>query len=355
MVEQEYHGARYGVYYTDYLKEFNANNDFPWETTFGLSQAFKDKTHDAINFIYLPKPIVIINERPIKWIFPIGTVVAEMIYVLDGNTKRVFEIRTREKVLEEGGTTWEPRIYRPFANAEELQYTLRLPTTNKGKKHLFLRNPEEDEVFEIHGNVEIIPDLTPNQTRFGLRKPFQDVTNSWWSKERDSFAPMSNQSFSVFPKDYAVGLLKSVDSSSCSDCHRQTQISVLNLIPNDKNIQRNFKSVGNIRGSDGVFTWYPFDKKVIGQHKNFQQNIPLREIDFEKGYVQWFDSEIHRYGDYQLTSYVIDSLKDWELPVRYREKKTSFGENNVRYYNLYDKYKGYFTPYEQFNPQQTYK
>ena len=46
----------YGVFSTDFLKDMNANQDFPWETTVGLNSAHRSKSnpYGAINFVKLP-------------------------------------------------------------------------------------------------------------------------------------------------------------------------------------------------------------------------------------------------------------------------------------------------------------
>ena len=298
----------YGVYFSSYLPEFNANTFFPWETTIGLNHAVAkgNSPYGAINFINLPysKPIAIINETPIKWIYPEGTTVSEVLYVKNNNTeeKYVFEIRTRTKVKN----TWEPHVYRPLANRKELnKYT----TESSAKKYLFLRNPQEDEVFKAEGFVEKIPDLTEQQTKEILNLPFKEVTFDLWSEI--SAAACSDQSFSIFPKDYSMGLL-SVDSESCAQCHRQTQITVNRLIPKEPLIYNNPAKVGNIRGCDGIFTWYPFDVNSVSASPDVKQKLYLRQFDRNNKIVAMYDSLLH--GEYKLTTYVQRSLAKYELP-----------------------------------------
>ena len=297
----------FGLYFSSYLPEFNANTFFPWETTFGLNHAFAagNSPYESINFIHLPpnNPVVVLNETPIKWIYPIGTTVAEILYVKNKTNKYIFEIRTRTKVFD----TWEPNVYRPVANREEFEKHVNVGVP--AKKYLFLRNPQEDEVFKAEGFVERIPDLTEEQTKKLLSLPFKLVTNEVWSDISNT--PCSDQEFSLFPKDYSLGLI-TVDSVSCSNCHRQTQITVNRLIPKEPLIYKNPEKVGNIRGSDGVFTWTPFDVSTAAKDPTDVKELRLRKYDRDNKIVAMYDPILHL--DYKLTPYVQKSLAEYELP-----------------------------------------
>ncbi len=307
--------AVYGVYYTEFLSLFNANADFPWEGTVGLNAAKRDDLlgtqYGAVNFIHLPenKPILILNERPIKWIFPAGTMAAEILWTKDSKGKKwVYEIRTRTKDKE--CEYWTPGIYRPLGTDDELCRELGIADYIPAKKHLFFRNPEEDEVFKMDGMVERLPDLSEDETKRILQKGFKDVTHNEWS-------PASDQKFSILPKDYSLGLI-TVDEVSCASCHRQTQISVRNLIPKEPLIIKNPGTVGNIRGCDGIFTWHPFSKKSVRKSSSepTPPAISLRKYDTENGFVKLYKSEETGFDleDYKITEYVQSALEDYELP-----------------------------------------
>jgi len=85
-----------------------------------------------------------------------------------------------------------------------------------------------------------------------LKREFKNTTNVKWSA--DCSIPTADDTFSIVPKNYSLGLLPGVDSDSCSNCHRQTSISVNRLVPEEPMIRDNPARVGNIRGSDGIFT-----------------------------------------------------------------------------------------------------
>lgn len=322
----------WGIFKTSFLADFNANPDFPWETTFGLNIPHRTgkSPYETINFLSLPEtdegrlmPVAILgDERPIKWIYPPGTMLGEVIYVSHKGKKYVQEIRTRTK--NDTNTTWFPGIYRPVKDRAEFQALTKL-AYEPGRKYMAFRNPEEDEVFKIDGTVERLPDVPEPVVLSLLSRPFQDVTESDWH-------PAAEQDFHILPKDYSLGLLAKPDSVACASCHRQTQISVRNLIPREPKIQANPSKVGNIRGSDGIFTWHPFSMLSV---KNDDAQVPGREIyvrrfDAQNGIVQILGHSQNPPKDYKLTLYVQKSLKPYELPTNpaylHKEKGCNCGD-----------------------------
>lgn len=312
-----------GFYYEPYLDFFNANKFFPWETTFGLnayekiSKGNNKKIYNTINFVALPSqkngrpyPILIFNETPLKWIFPTETMVGEILYVEYDSIKYIQEIRTRTKSKD--SKTWIPNIYRPIKNKKELCSILGIEYESAYLYESF-RNPQEDEVFQADGLIERLPKLTEEQTKQILKTPFKSVLDG-----DNVWSPASDQDFNILPKNYNLELLGSVDKVSCANCHRQTQISVRNLIPKEPEIINNPEKVGNIRGSDGVFSWYPIHSVSIRNNKKqFRPKLYLRDYDVKQGFVKEVPSNMEWTTDrYKLTLFVQESLKDYELPSR---------------------------------------
>lgn len=283
----------WNVFPTTYQPELHANLDFPWETTVGLNAApdVPDR-YGSINFVHLPKPILVINEQPIKWIFPAHSVVGEILWVKDSE-KLVFEIRTRTKSPD--STTWFPKVYRPIKNREHLVSLIGEYTP--AYKHLFFRNIEQEEIIKLEGLVERLPPLNKEDTKNILHMTFTDVTDEQWT-------PCSDQEYSILPRNYALSLI-GIDQESCSSCHRQTQTSTRNLFPSEPIIKYS-EHVGNIRGSDGIFTWHPFDKKSFASGK-------LRQFDIDNNIIEIYDGSN---ADYKLTKYVQLALKEYELPPK---------------------------------------
>lgn len=307
----------WGVFYSSYLPDFNANPLFPWETTVGLNTAHKDKDdhYRTVNFLNLPEdasgevvPILLLNESPIKWIFPAGTTVGEIIYVVHNEKKYIQEVRTRKKSSD--SKEWEPKLYRPIASKSEY-VSLTGKDYTPAYKYFFFRNPQEDEVFKMEGLVERLPPLSEAKVESLLSRPFKEVSDSLWS-------PAADQDFHILPKNYCFSLLNSVDSVTCANCHRQTQISVRNLTPKEPLVINNFEKVGNIRGSDAVFTWHPFSLKSV--RKGAEEPEPkmlLRSFDTKNKIVKILDRDEYvdtLYANYKLTLFVQESLKPYELP-----------------------------------------
>lgn len=310
--------AIWGIYFAPFLSDFNANPLFPWETTAGLNDSQKEteNIYRTVNFINLPEdeskniiPILILNELPIKWIYPEGTTVGEIIYVLHEEKRYIQEIRTRQKA--KGSDDWEPHLYRPIRDREEFKRLAGITDYTPAKRYMFLRNPQEDEVFKMEGLVERLPPLSDDKVKFLLDRSFKEVTNNNWS-------PAADQDFHIMPKNYCFSLLESVDSVTCANCHRQTQISVRDLVPREPLIINNPSKVGNIRGCDAVFTWHPFTNASVRQNDEepAPERITLRQYDIDNKVVKIWKNETYSLPEYKLTEFVQYSLKDYELPPR---------------------------------------
>lgn len=318
----------YGVYFTTFSPDFHANHNFPWETTVGLNVTFKeykdkeksfaDMPYQTINFINLPEangtvsPILLLSEYPIKWIFPVGTTVGEVLYVVHDGKKYIQEIRTRRK--SDDASTWVPGMYRPIKDRLEFEQATGLRSYTAFNKYFHFRNPQEDEVFKMDGVVERLPALSDSEVKKLLAKPFKEVT-----VEAEVWSPAADQEFHIMPKNYCLSLLGSVDSHTCSNCHRQTQISVRNLTPKDPDVVKTPNKIGNIRGCDGVFTWHPFSLGSIrSSDTEGEKPLGLRTYDTSKRFVLTAPNGDPAYGQsYKLTKFVQESLKSYELPAQH--------------------------------------
>lgn len=306
----------WGLYYSTFNPDAHANFNFPWETTVGLNTIIKTtngQNFKTVNFVNLPTdesgkviPIWYLREAPIKWIFPAGTTVGEIIYIIHNDEKYIQEIRTRTKTSD--CNEWEPHLYRPIASREEFIKETQSPDYNVAKKFVFLRNPQEDEVFKMEGHIEYLPELPEATVKYILSLPFKEVTNENWS-------PSSTQDFNILPKDYCFSLLKSVDTSTCAECHRQTQISVRNLVPKDPSVIKDPIGTGNIRGSDAVFSWHPFaDSCIRTSDKDPAKPLAVRAYDLNNNFIKVINEVPQENKYHKLTKFVQLSLRNYELP-----------------------------------------
>ena len=126
-ISVKYTKSVWSIHDISFNPDSHANLNFPWETTAGLNSIKKNPAYanlyKTINFINLPKtndkidPIWIIPEKPIKWIYPTGTTLGEIIYVINNNKNYIQEIRTRTK--DDSSESWIPNLYRPVENKDE--------------------------------------------------------------------------------------------------------------------------------------------------------------------------------------------------------------------------------------------
>lgn len=311
-ISVKYTKSVWSIHDISFNPDSHANLNFPWETTAGLNSIKKNPTYanlyKTINFINLPKtndkidPIWIIPEKPIKWIYPTGTTLGEVIYVINNNKNYIQEIRTRTK--DDSSESWIPNLYRPVENKDEFIRLSGITNYNSSYKHMFFRNPQEDEVHKMDGLVEELPNVDEDIVKKLLSLPFKNVSSDNWS-------PTSNQDFHILPRDYGFGLISGVDPVACADCHRQTQISVRNLVPKDPTVINQPDTIGNIRGSDGIFTWHPFSK--YNNNYTESDSIFFRSYDVNNSLVIYtkFNPSPNKY---KLTLSVQKSLKEYELP-----------------------------------------
>lgn len=86
-----------------------------------------------------------------------------------------------------------------------------------------------------------------------------------------------------------------MDNISCQSCHRQTQITADRLTPSEIKLINNPEKIGRIRGSDGIFTYSPFENVVNGKFN-------LRQIDFINQRLALYDPLKHK--DYKIAYFV---------------------------------------------------
>lgn len=308
----------WGIYSVNVNPDSHANFNFPWETTAGLNSVKKEAKYSnvfkTINFINLPTnsegdviPIWIMPEYPVKWIYPIGTTVGEIIYVVHNDINYVQEIRTRKK--DATSEYWTPFLYRPIKNKQEYIELTGQADYKPAMQYMFFRNPQEDEVFKMDGLVERLPPLSEKKVQILLSQKFKNVTDEDWS-------PSSDQDFHILPKNYCFSLIGGVDSINCANCHQQTQISVRNLVPKDPSVINDPKGTGNIRGSDAVFTWHPFSQSCIRTSTSEEQSrVSFRKYDTDNKMI-YFSKENPNDKIYKLTLFVQKALKKYELPKK---------------------------------------
>lgn len=259
-------------------------HEFPWVKTAGFEGT-------AEHYVHIPEnehieytdtlgrwPDHGDSERVWEWRFPAGTVFVE---TLD-TRGRIFEVRTRTKA---GDGTWRSNVYRPYADAKDLQDKLHKLGTRDARKlalaisdlpttYLKISHPHDVKTFEFKGNREDLPDIPESLAETILSWDFE--ANAEW--KTDCFAPSTkSDSLSIVPKDY-LGCIVRPDSKGCMQCHDSTLKHAFTL-------ERNRDWYGRVRGSDGIFSFHIFANKAISVEGtsnplpvSLNADLPLKKV-----------------------------------------------------------------------------
>lgn len=284
----------------------NANREFPWAKPFGTHLS---PNSFSFRFLHLPKneggitqPIVWwekSNGSGHAWAFPDGAIVGEVLYMkCSKGYAYVYEIRTRTRLK----TRWKMNVFRPYPTAEKLSDTLfqyyleQRPIFEDHLRPLYehLIKPLETKkqtlnddnpklVFKSFKKQSFLP-LIPEKLAIELlnKVPFSSAAGREWQK--DCHAPTQNVSkFHIVPKEYLAGFM-SVDSDGCMKCH-ETCNQRAKSFDNDR------EWWGRVRGSDGIFSFHPFDPSCISKDSNLE--VVMNKKFIKLGIIDEFDPKVH--------------------------------------------------------------
>lgn len=306
---------KWGIYKSTFQSDFNGNLLFPWDAPAGLNESRKTGiVYETINFMHVPEDesILVINDYPMRWVFPAGQTFGEVIYTKYEGRNYILEIRSRTK--SDDCKEWEPRIFRPIGSKAELikealDAGIDIGDYKEAEEFAILRNPQKHEVERIEGNVRRLPPLPASVVKQLLAKEFKDVSEHNWS-------PSADEGFHILPVKYRLDALGKISADNCARCHQQTGTSVNNLIPEEPLIVNNQDKVANIRGYDGIFTWYPFSQdSILENDSRPMPTVKLRQYDVDNRLVLMVDkNQLNAVSGYRLTEFVQRGLKPYELP-----------------------------------------
>ncbi len=274
----------------------NSNRDFPWGRPAGIYRSPNART---FKFIRLPDGEALewqiarvdgafLNDgHCIEWFYPIGTRVGETLTVVapDGRAK-VFEVRMRVKV---GNHVWQPAVYRPYPEAEDLIDTLKAEPAAEDVQQLLtaLENPvgrkftcsgaHPDRVSLAPRTAweEKLPPLAYDKVDRLLACAFKDVGTRTWrtlNDGSDACAPTTDADYHIVSRGYE-GAYYPVSREQCADCHRHA-------LDDARSFDRNREWYGKMRGSDDVLSFHPFDPATIST------NGIYRKLEFRPALVQ---------------------------------------------------------------------
>lgn len=298
----------------------NGNREFPWDGAAGTHRAHGFET---IHFVFLPRddagnilPIVYETTPAdargvgeVSWRYPHGTVFGECLLVSFGADRTLpCELRIRRRVEAD----WEVDVFRPFPTANHLADRIKtirpdwesdaslvslidhLQDSNNIKRGT-LRDEHPRRSFDQVAGIDELPAIEAQLCETLLESTaFVSCLNTAW-KTNDAglvcHAPTTRHLKQIVPQNYDGGFV-AVDAVSCLRCHATVGENVSRFEP-----QREW--YGDIRGSDGIFSFHPFDRSGISFNG---QSVPvvLRSDWQRAGILQPFDPKRHLASDYSV-------------------------------------------------------
>lgn len=224
-----------------------------------------------------------------EWMFPIGTVFGELLFIDEGGLKHPFEIRTRTRTAN----GWDVDVLRPFPRATDLADAIeKAGGTSAGLTGLIaqLRSTTPLAPYTLGGThfpgafptrssgIDPLPALTgadADLVRGLLRTtPFRSARGIAWkaSGGKTAWAAGAAGRGSIVPKGYGAAAVE-VSEPSCDGCHRDAGRPF-------KSWYDNILAYGELWGNDEIFTWHPFTlaKFVDAQGEVVSFNYDNREI-----------------------------------------------------------------------------
>jgi hypothetical protein len=124
--------------------------------------------------------------------------------------------------------------------------------------------------------------------------PFRSAHGELWRKGINGVytaAPTTESGFHIVPAKYDAGFIE-VDTHSCMRCHETANQHVRNF-----DFGRDW--YGRVRGSDGIFSWHPFDPSSISNN-GYGATPRMRQSFITAGIVAPYSAEVHTEEHYVL-------------------------------------------------------
>lgn len=294
----------------------NGNREFPWNAPAGTHRA---QSVTSFHFLHLPRddrgqtwPVVWYRKRlpgdvsvGYAWTFPVGTVLGEVLCIRSpAGRDYAFELRLRVREAAE----WEVDVFRPFPNAKDLALRIRQLRADweqnqslvKLVRHLEEplqmqertltdKQPIADGVFRERMGIDTLPPVNDDAlvTALLTLTRFRSARGQVWRTSADgtfTCAPTTSARFHIVPAQYDGGFVE-VDRVSCMRCHETANQHVTRF-----NAARDW--YGRIRGSDGIFSFHPFDPASVS-YNGFGTAVHMRRELTESGALAAYDAARH--------------------------------------------------------------
>jgi hypothetical protein len=304
---QGVHRAEYNISADNNEPYGNGNLEFPWSTPAGTHRA---KNVRSFRFLLLPLgangktlPVVWYRKRfagdasvGYGWTFPVGAIFGEVLTMRgpDGYGY-TFEIRTRTREVGD----WAVDVFRPFPTAQDLAARIKeLRPDWQGQPHLMkfcghLEGPVKMRVltladrqpgrraFHQTSGIDVLPPLNDNRlvADLLLTTPFRSAVGLNWREDGQTAtaAPTAQAGFNIVPVNYDAGFI-AVNNTSCMRCHATVNENV-----DAFDGRRDW--YGRIRGSDGIFSFHPFEPGSLSGNGS-SNSVRLRDDLVRAGLLQ---------------------------------------------------------------------
>ncbi|HZZ80757.1 MAG TPA: hypothetical protein VFE62_19805 [Gemmataceae bacterium] len=292
----------------------NGNREFPWGTPAGTHRT---KNVWTFRFLRLPRdedgkvhPIVWFRSRQqgdgqngYAWRFPTGAAVGEVLMMRGADGRDYcFEVRVRFREVDD----WAIDVFRPFPRAEDLAEGIKElrpnwqerpalasavkllsgPTVLPERK---LADQHPRKTFQQSMGVYVLPSLEDDALVAELltKTTFKSALGNPWAEGANgavAAAPTTEAAFHIVPAKYDAGFVE-VDRASCMRCHKTVNQPV------DK-FQSGRDWYGRIRGSDGIFSFHPFDPNSISGN-GYPVPVRMRDELVSAGVIERYDAKKH--------------------------------------------------------------
>ncbi len=321
---QGIHSAYYNISANGSEPFGNGNREFPWGTPAGTHRSSNVR---SFRLLWLPRdeagnfhPIVWYRRHlsgdgslGYAWTFPFGAVVGEVLQQR-GPDGRYYTFELRLRTREEDN--WGVDVFRPFPTAAHLASRIKelrpdyeaaaslvslVSHLEQPKKlpNQTLADRHPRVTFSQRMGVDSLPPLDDALTIELLTKTvFQSALGETWRHGTEgnyTFAPTTQDSFHVVPRNYDAGFI-SVDRFSCIRCHETVNQNV-------NRFQGGRDWYGRIRGSDGIFSFHPYALSTISS-SGFGNGVAMRRELIDAGVVAAFQQTAHTAKVYRQISHL---------------------------------------------------
>ena len=179
-------------------------------------------------------------------------------------------MRLRKK---EATSDWKVSVYRPFATLKDFGDYCR-----KNGTILFYSDKkisQSHQIFKGDVTTTCLDEIPEELVKRSLKESFVNVLGQEWHDE--AHAPTTDAKFHIVPRNYQAATIAAT-SNSCVRCHE----SVLKHA-NDFDSFRDW--YGRVRGSDGIFSFHPFDPSCIS-YSGIYQGETIRQSFLDNGIVK---------------------------------------------------------------------